>query len=117
MVNRFNPNHQQEQSKQAELKRPREASHSADMKEEHQPIKGKSSELFKQFLRITDIQSADQIRSLETLQRAFKHLRAAARKNELEYAELIEQFKSLRQDLHVQGIETVFTVEVLEFTL
>lgn len=76
-------------------------------------IVGTSSELFKNYLRLTSAPDPATIRPLEVLQKTLEELKKKWRKTN-DYRWACDQFKSLRQDLTVQRIKNSFTVQVYE---
>jgi hypothetical protein len=76
-------------------------------------IVGRSTALFKNYLRLTSEPDPNDIRPLPILQETFAELKRRWR-NESNYPWICDQFKSLRQDLTVQRIKNDFTVSVYE---
>lgn len=81
--------------------------------DKNQPIVGRSTQLEKQYFRLTSEPDPDMVRSLETLKRTLDLLKRKW-KEEQNYAYICDQFKSLRQDLTIQHIQNEFTVSVYE---
>lgn len=70
--------------------------------------------LEKQYLRITSLPDPSQVRPENILKKSFE-LMMKKWKNKLEdYNYLLEQFRSIRQDLTIQNIQNEFTVKVYE---
>merc|ERR1719474_2651977 len=86
------------------------------MMEWHQQrVVGTSTKVEKDYLRLTQIANPAEVRTLETLQKAFELLMVRWRtKSRRDYLYVGGQFKSLRQDLRVQHIRTTFTAKVYE---
>ncbi|KZS94357.1 hypothetical protein SISNIDRAFT_473882 [Sistotremastrum niveocremeum HHB9708] len=76
-------------------------------------IVGRSQQLFKEYLRLTEHPNPDNIRPLSVLERTLQELKIKW-KTDNNYNWICSQFKSLRQDLTVQRIKTSFTVLVYE---
>ncbi|KAF7430555.1 hypothetical protein PC9H_006263 [Pleurotus ostreatus] len=76
-------------------------------------IVGTSTELFKNYLRLTSEPKPESIRPYPVLQQTLLELKKKWREK-VSYAWICNQFKSLRQDLTVQRIKNQFTVEVYE---
>ncbi|KAL0953484.1 hypothetical protein HGRIS_004714 [Hohenbuehelia grisea] len=76
-------------------------------------IVGTSTEVFKDYLRLTSEPKPEQIRPLSVLRETLVQLKSRWR-NKAPYNWICSQFKSLRQDLTVQRIKNDFTVEVYE---
>ncbi|KAF8324245.1 SAC3/GANP/Nin1/mts3/eIF-3 p25 family-domain-containing protein [Cantharellus anzutake] len=76
-------------------------------------IVGRSTELFKPYLRITSEPDPAQIRPLEVLERTLAELSRRWRQKP-DYVWTCDQLKSMRQDLTVQRIKNKFTVQVYE---
>ncbi|KAM3143438.1 hypothetical protein pb186bvf_004499 [Paramecium bursaria] len=77
-------------------------------------LKGTCEDLEKQYLRLTGLPDPNMIRPEQTLKKSLAHILQRWRNNEIEYDYVIEQFRSIRQDLLVQHIENHFTVQVYE---
>ncbi|KAI0984876.1 hypothetical protein GJ496_005121 [Pomphorhynchus laevis] len=75
-------------------------------------IMGTSTELEKNFLRLTTTPDASTIRPLPILQQAFVFVCEKAKLKDIRY--LCDQLRSIRQDLTVQNIKNDFTVKVYE---
>jgi hypothetical protein len=67
----------------------------------------------KQYLRLTTFPKADDVRPLEVLKMSLKHIKEQYIKNE-DFDWANEQLKSVRQDITVQGLRTMFVLEVYE---
>lgn len=81
---------------------------------EHRVV-GTSTKVEKEYFRLTQIANPAEVRTLETLKKAFKLLMVRWRtKSRKDYLYVGGQFKSLRQDLRVQHIRSTFTVKVYE---
>lgn len=78
-----------------------------------QPIIGRSKQLEKRYLRLTSAPDPDNVRPVDILKQTLALLKQKW-KAEQNYAYICDQFKSLRQDLTVQHVETEFTVQVYE---
>ncbi|KIJ55395.1 hypothetical protein M422DRAFT_199595 [Sphaerobolus stellatus SS14] len=76
-------------------------------------IVGKSTKLFKDYLRLTSDPNPNDIRPLHVLTLTLKELKRIWREKN-DYQFINNQFKSLRQDLTVQRIKNDFTVQVYE---
>ena len=77
-------------------------------------IKGVSNKLEKQYLRLTSAPNPSQIRPLQVLKKALEHVLTMHVSDPDDYAPVCEQFKSIRQDLKVQGINNRFAAHVYE---
>lgn len=76
-------------------------------------IRGTSSELEKQYLRLTAPPDPATVRPLPVLRSALTLVKRKWKANQ-DYAHSCEQLKSIRQDLTVQAIKEEFTAEVYE---
>lgn len=76
-------------------------------------IKGTSQELEKEYLRLTSAPDPSTVRPEPVLNKSLKML-LNKWKSSPDYLYTCEQFKSIRQDLTVQGIKNEFTVLVYE---
>ncbi|KAF9511380.1 hypothetical protein BS47DRAFT_1184399 [Hydnum rufescens UP504] len=76
-------------------------------------IVGRSTKLWKRYLRITSEPDLDKIRPLEILRKTLAELSRQWKQNP-NYPWTCDQLKSLRQDLTVQRIKNAFTVQVYE---
>ncbi|RDX48240.1 hypothetical protein OH76DRAFT_1440771 [Lentinus brumalis] len=76
-------------------------------------IVGTSTEIFKDYLRLTSEPKPEQIRPYHVLQETLNQLKKKWREKAT-YNWICSQFKSLRQDLTVQRIKNEFTVTVYE---
>ncbi|KAJ7050530.1 SAC3/GANP/Nin1/mts3/eIF-3 p25 family-domain-containing protein [Mycena amicta] len=76
-------------------------------------IVGTSTEVFKDYLRLTSEPRPEQIRPYKILQQTLLELKKRFREK-TPYNWICSQFKSLRQDLTVQRIKSQFTVQVYE---
>jgi len=76
-------------------------------------IVGKSTQLFKDYLRLTTEPNPNDIRPLHVLTLTLKELKRIWREKN-DYQFINNQFKSLRQDLTVQRIKNDFTVQAYE---
>ncbi|KAG8927968.1 hypothetical protein FRC02_007552 [Tulasnella sp. 418] len=76
-------------------------------------IVGKSTNLFKNYLRLTSEPDPRDIRPYHILQQTLTELKRKW-KEDAKYPWICDQFKSLRQDLTVQRIKNEFTVQVYE---
>lgn len=76
-------------------------------------IVGRSLDLEKNYLRLTTAPNPDNVRPFERLQKSMEYvlLKYGHTKN---YSYIINQFKSIRQDLTVQHIKGDFTIHVYE---
>ena len=79
----------------------------------HAYIVGTSTSIEKDYLRLTATPDPSSVRPLHILKKTLVHLKQKW-KSGTEYSYLCDQFKSLRQDLTVQGILDDFTVNVYE---
>ena len=78
-----------------------------------QRIKGLSKQLEKPYLRLTSSPNPSNIRPVPILKQSLDHIiDKYCDTNDYEY--ICEQFKSIRQDLTVQNIQTRFTAHVYE---
>jgi hypothetical protein len=80
----------------------------------HKRLKGYSDKLEKQYLRLTSAADPAQVRSLYVLPKALQHVLTRYVANPDDYEPVCEQFKSIRQDLTVQGINNRFAAHVYE---
>ncbi|CAH8623964.1 unnamed protein product [Schistosoma guineensis] len=76
-------------------------------------IIGTMQEIEKQYLRLTRAPNPTEVRPLAILKLSLEHVKEKWRSN-TDYHWVCEQFKSIRQDLTVQGIEDDFAVSVYE---
>ncbi|KAF7294508.1 PCI domain-containing protein [Mycena kentingensis (nom. inval.)] len=76
-------------------------------------IVGTSTDIFKDYLRLTSEPRPDQIRPFPVLEQTLLQLKKRFREK-AQYNWICSQFKSLRQDLTVQRIKNEFTVQVYE---
>ncbi|KAG8829676.1 hypothetical protein FRC18_009157 [Serendipita sp. 400] len=76
-------------------------------------IVGRSTSIFKNYLRLTSDPDPKDIRPLSVLRQTLEQLKQRWR-SEGNYNWVCDQFKSLRQDLTVQRIKNEFTVQVYE---
>lgn len=67
----------------------------------------------KQYLRLTTFPKAQDVRPLEVLKMSLKHIKEQYIKNE-DFDWANEQLKSVRQDITVQGLRTMFVLDVYE---
>merc|ERR1719219_3237899 len=80
-------------------------------------ITGTSTDIYKPYLRLTSAPEPNQVRTFETLKKTLIALKKKWNngvKDVDAYRFVCDQFKSLRQDLTVQGVRDEFTVEVYE---
>mmetsp|Transcript_5008 Transcript_5008/g.8800 ORF Transcript_5008/g.8800 Transcript_5008/m.8800 type:complete len:436 (-) Transcript_5008:63-1370(-) len=74
---------------------------------------GTSQSLEKQYLRLTTFPKSQDVRPLAVLKQSLAHIKSRyLRDEDFEWAN--DQFKSLRQDITVQGIKNDFVLEVYE---
>lgn len=76
------------------------------------PVVGKSEELEKSYLRLTDAAKASQVRALGTLEQALERLLDVEIRGEKSWNYVSDQLRAIRQDLQVQNIENAFTARV-----
>lgn len=89
-------------------------SNSSTPSNEHgKTIVGRSKDLEKNYLRLTTEPNPDNVRPFEILKKSMKHVVKKYQENN-NYSYIINQFKSIRQDLTVQHIKGDFTIEVYE---
>ena len=81
-----------------------------------QNIVGRSKSIEKPYLRITGRPNPDTIRPQPILKKALKHFLEQYKKGK-SYDYIIEQLRSIRQDLTVQNIKNSLTVQVYEENL
>ena len=74
-------------------------------------LKGSNQVLEKDYLRLTSVADASNVRPLSILKKQFKYIREKLLADD-DYAYFLNQIKSIRQDLVLQGIENRFTVKV-----
>ena len=85
-----------------------------DMDWDSVTIKGTSAVLSKPYLRLTSPPAPDTVRPPEVLEEALEYHVGEYDEGVLEYLDLCEQLKSIRQDLTVQRINNEFTIHVYE---
>mmetsp|Transcript_33290 Transcript_33290/g.45600 ORF Transcript_33290/g.45600 Transcript_33290/m.45600 type:complete len:336 (+) Transcript_33290:1-1008(+) len=81
------------------------------------PVIGKSTALEKTYTRLQGRSDPNYVRSETVLRKSFEYVQERAKlkptlEESLKY--LGEQYKSIRQDLVIQHVENIFTIEVLE---
>lgn len=74
-------------------------------------LKGSNQELEKDYLRLTSVADASNVRPLSVLKKQFKAIREKLLADD-DYVYFLNQIKSIRQDLVLQSIENKFTVKV-----
>jgi len=74
-------------------------------------LKGSSHTLEKDYLRLTSVADASNVRPLSVLKKQFKLIREKLLADD-DYVYFLNQIKSIRQDLVLQSIENKFTVKV-----
>ena len=74
---------------------------------------GTNRTIEKQYLRLTTFPKAQDVRPLEVLKMSLKHIKEQYIKNE-DFDWANEQLKSVRQDITVQGLRTMFVLDVYE---
>ncbi|KAH3902513.1 Thp3p SCDLUD_000090 [Saccharomycodes ludwigii] len=78
----------------------------------NKPIVGRCTKLEKPYLRLTSEPNPDLVRPLFILKKSYKMLMYKYRTGTGSYQYLCDQFKSIRQDLRVQLIESDFAIRV-----
>ena len=76
------------------------------------PLVGTNMNLEKSFLRLTSEARPENIRPVQVLLHSYEHVLSKYKSGEATYQYFCDQFKSIRQDLKVQLIETPFTIQV-----
>ena len=74
-------------------------------------LKGSNQILEKDYLRLTSVADASNVRPLSILKKQFKYIREKLLADD-DYVYFLNQIKSIRQDLVLQGIENKFTCKV-----
>ncbi|CAM9314155.1 unnamed protein product [Discosporangium mesarthrocarpum] len=77
-------------------------------------VKGTSTELEKDYLRLTQAPDPSTVRPQHVLEKAIELLQAKWGRHEVDYIYTCSQLKAIRQDLVVQRIKNPFTVQVYE---
>jgi len=80
----------------------------------HNRVRGYSNKLEKQYLRLTSEANPAHVRPLQVLRASLRHVLSKYISNPDDYEYVCEQFKSIRQDLTVQGINSRFAAHVYE---
>ena len=77
---------------------------------------GLCQSLSKPYLRLTSAPDPNKVRPLSVLMAAYKFHRSRFAADEINYDALVDELKSIRQDMKVQHISNSFTVQVYEFS-
>ncbi|KAL6950790.1 hypothetical protein ACO0QE_000071 [Hanseniaspora vineae] len=87
-------------------------SNKAAFYDKNAPLVGTNLNLEKSFLRLTSEAKPENIRPLQILAHSYEYVLNRYTSGEAKYQYFCDQFKSIRQDLKVQLIETAFTIQV-----
>ena len=75
-------------------------------------VVGTSTSFEKQYLRLTKAPDPAMVRPEPILRQALEYFKDRWKKDEIDYLYLLEQLRSIRQDMTVQHIKNKFTAEV-----
>jgi len=87
---------------------------SIDEMAQHNKIVGTCTNLEKPYFRLGADPDPEKVRPEHVLQQSLKMLKEKWKKKKVEYRYMEEQFKSIRQDLTVQGIKSKLCLKVYE---